>query len=120
MTRLSEGHMKSIGLESKNLIDVWEEVGKVDVSVDDFLKFQDDATELQIETLKFKALQTLQDALLLAEQDSDRITAAKALLQHFRDEKRRCQGRRALINETELLHESSVLGPWNLKKPGTM
>lgn len=112
--------MKSIGLDSKNLIDVWEEVGKVDLDLDTFLKFQDDATEIQIEDLKFKALQALQDALALAEEDKDRIQAAKALLQHFRDEKKRVQGRRTLINEADCLHESAILGPWNLKKPGTM
>ena len=112
--------MKSIGLDSKNLIDVWEEVKKIDLDLDNFLKFQDDATELQIESLKFKALQTLQDALALAESDSDRINAAKALLQHFRNEKQRVEGKRRLINEADCLHQTELLGPWNLKKPGTL
>lgn len=67
--------------------------------------------------MKSKALQTLLEVMEAAEQDTDRVAAAKALLKHFSDEKKRVEGKRKMVNEADsLLGEE--FGPWKLTKPG--
>ena len=70
-----------------------------------------------IEAIKEDALKVLSDEMKDAPEPSDRITAAKALLQHYRDEKKRIEAKPAPLVDP---NQGELFGAWDIKKPGTM
>lgn len=99
-----------------DLIDVWAEVGRLDIDQEAADAFVDSASSIQAEAVKSYAVKTLM-RLLLKGDDSEKLGAARALLQHYRDEKRRLAARE-IVREEDVLHESDLFGPWSVKKPG--
>ena len=102
-----------------DLIDVWAEFTDIPLDVEKAIDFADKATELQVESMKAEALAALRVAMSDAETDSDRITAAKALLQHYRDEKKRLAAKPRIKAEVCLAGHRELFGSWDIKKPGS-
>lgn len=69
-----------------------------------------------IEGIKEDAIRVL-SAELDAPEPCDRITAAKALLQHYRDEKKRLESK---VKPAIDPKQGELFGAWDVKKPGTM
>jgi predicted O-methyltransferase YrrM len=64
--------------------------------------------------LESLAIAALKDSLACAEMDSDRINAAKALLQHVRAKEKANR----LIKGDDLVYQKDLFGSWDIKKPG--
>jgi hypothetical protein len=99
-----------------DLIDVWAEFTDIQMEVDKAVEFADKVTPIQIEDIKTEALKTLREGLGALE-ESDRISAAKALLQHYRDEKRRLAAKERPTGIDP--NQGELFGSWDVKKPGS-
>lgn len=100
-----------------DLIDVWSEFDHIDMDVEKAVDFADKAGPIQIEAIKASALETLTNEMIQAPEPNDRITAAKALLQHYRDEKKRLG---AIVKKPDVdPNQGNLFGPWDIKNPGS-
>lgn len=86
--------------------------------IDKILRYQDAASELQIEHAKNLALDTLTNVIISADDLETKTGAAKALLQHYRDEKKRLESRPKEKSGPELLPDGfGLFGPWSIRSP---
>ena len=89
--------------------------------IDKILRWQDTASELQIEKAKNQALDALLDILISCDDFQARTRAATGLLQFYRSEKQRLEARRkekAENPDEELFGQAKdIFGPWRVKSP---
>jgi hypothetical protein len=73
---------------------------------------------ISAENARVIAMQTLSELAVADEDGQVRCQAARALLQHYRDEKNRLEKRRKEGGDDAPLGQRNLFGPWDLRAPG--